>query len=325
MLLKSLVETASPDIRDAWDHEIESRVAAYQRGELVTQSRHGRPARSPTHCEWCQLALEGFAGGTAGFAVIGQTTWHARQGAQAVEVTWQQRPQGALDSQQIEGKLLAALKSEAGSTFYDKGDAGKAEATATRVIGATYRAPYLALATLEPMNCTAQVKDGKVEVWVPTQVPQMARALAAKVAGVNIDKVTLHVTLMGGGFGRRLDIDFAGQAVHVAMDCGGRPVQLAWSREEDTTHDFYRPMHVANLRAAVDAQGTVSSLRIKSAGDAITPRSLARTMPFLSGPFDMPDKTTAEGLFDLPYGFASQHMSHVATRMDVPVGFWRTA
>ena len=270
------------------------------------------------------VALEGFAGGAAGFAVIGKTTWHARQGVRAVEVTWQQRAQGALDSQQIEGKLLAALKSGAGNTFYDKGDTGKAEAGAARVIEATYRAPYLAHATMEPMNCTAQVKDGKVEVWAPTQVPQMARALAAKVAGVDIDKVTLHVTLIGGGFGRRLDIDFVGQAVRVAMDCGGRPVQLAWSREEDTTHDFYRPMHVASLHAAVDAQGVVSSLRIKSAGDAITPRSLARTMPYLSGPFDLPDKTTAEGLFDLPYGFASQHMSHVATRMDVPVGFWRS-
>ena len=270
------------------------------------------------------VALEGFAGGTAGFAVIGKTTWHARQGAQAVAVTWQQRLQGALDSQQIEGKLLAALQSQEGNTFYEKGETGKAEAAATRVIEATYRAPYLAHATMEPMNCTAQVKDGKVEVWVPTQVPQMARALAAKVAGVAIDKVTLHVTLLGGGFGRRLDIDFVGQAVRVAMDCGGRPVQLAWSREEDTMHDFYRPMHVASLRAAVDAQGMVSSLRIKSAGDAITPRSLARTMPYLSGPFDLPDKTTAEGLFDLPYGFASQHMSHVATRMDVPVGFWRS-
>ena len=270
------------------------------------------------------VALEGFAGGTAGFAVVGKTTWHARQGAQAVEVAWQQRPLGALDSQQIEDKLLAALTSEAGNTFYDKGDADKAEASAARVIDATYRAPYLAHATLEPMNCTAQVKDGKVEVWAPTQVPQMARALAAEVAGVDIDKVTLHVTLIGGGFGRRLDIDFVGQAVRVAMDCGGRPVQLAWSREEDTTHDFYRPMHVASLRATMDARGAISSLRIKSAGDAITPRSLARTMPFLSGPFDLPDKTTAEGLFDLPYGFASHHMSHVATRMDVPVGFWRS-
>ncbi len=90
------------------------------------------------------------------------------------------------------------------------------------------------------------------------------------------------------------------------------------------THDFYRPMHVANLRAAVDAEGAVQSLRIQSAGDAITPRWMERGLPALAGPFDMPDKTTAEGLFDLPYGFANQHMTHVATRMGVPVGFWRS-
>lgn len=270
------------------------------------------------------VPLDALGGSSAGFAVVGKTTWHARQGAQAVEVKWRQRAQGALDSRQIEDKLLAALKTESGFTFYEKGDAGKAEAGATRVMAATYRAPYLAHATMEPMNCTAQVKDGRVEVWAPTQVPQMARAAAAKVAGVDLDKVTLHVTLLGGGFGRRLEVDYVAQAVRVAMECAGRPVQLAWTREEDTTHDFYRPMHVASLRAAVDAQGLVSSLRIKSAGDAISPRWFARALPALSGPLDMPDKTASEGLFDLPYGFAHQHMSHVATRMDVPVGFWRS-
>jgi isoquinoline 1-oxidoreductase beta subunit len=108
------------------------------------------------------------------------------------------------------------------------------------------------------------------------------------------------------------------------MACQGAPVQLNWSREEDMTHDFYRPMHLAKLQASVDAQGEVTSLRIQSAGDAISPRWMARAVPMLSGPIDMPDKTTAEGLFDLPYGFASQHMSHVATQSGVPVGFWRS-
>ena len=270
------------------------------------------------------LPLESFAGSTAGFAVVGKTTWHARQGADAVVATWQQRAAGALDTQDIEAKLLVALKAEDGFTFHEKGSAAKAESAAARVVEATYHAPYLAHATMEPMNCTAQVKDGRVEVWVPTQVPDMARALAAKVAGVAQDKVTLHTTLLGGGFGRRLEVDHVGQAVRVAMSCGGKPVQLGWSREQDTTHDFYRPMHVASLHAAIDAQGVITSLRIKSAGDAITPRWMARGLPALSGPVDTPDKTTAEGLFDLPYGFANQHMAHVATRMDVPVGFWRS-
>ena len=159
---------------------------------------------------------------------------------------------------------------------------------------------------------------------MPTQVPGMARAIAAKVAGVDVEKVTLHVTLLGGGFGRRLDVDFVAQAVRVAMECDGKPVQLLWSREEDTMHDFYRPMHVARLTAAIDAQGAVTSLRIKSAGDAISPRWLERTMPALAGPVDAPDKTASEGLFDLPYGFANQHMAHVATHAGVPIGFWRS-
>ena len=270
------------------------------------------------------VKLDAIGGSTAGFAVVGKTTWHARQGAQAVDVKWQQRVKGALDSEQIAAKLHAALKTEDGFAFFKKGDAADVQGKATRVIKATYEAPFLAHATMEPMNCTARVKDGKVEVWAPTQVPQMARAIAADIAGVSIDNVTLHVTLLGGGFGRRLDIDFVGQAVRVAMDCGGKPVQLAWSREEDTMHDFYRPMHVAHLSAAMDDLGKLSSLTIKSAGDPISPRWFERAATILNGPVDMPDKFAAEGLFDLPYGIEHQHMSHVHTRHDVPIGFWRS-
>jgi isoquinoline 1-oxidoreductase subunit beta len=270
------------------------------------------------------VMLPAYAGSTAGFAIVGKSYWHARQAAQAVEVEWRQRPRGPLDSKRIDAELEAAVRTQEGHVFYETGNALLAEQEASRKIEAWYRAPYLAHATMEPMNCTAQVGGGKVEVWAPTQVPQMARAIAAQVAGVPLRDVTFHTTLLGGGFGRRLEVDYVAQAVRVAMDCGGAPVQLVWSREEDTTHDFYRPMHVAMLRAAVDAQGAVTSLRIKSAGDAITPRWMERGLPALSGPIDTPDKTTAEGLFDLPYGFANQHMEHVATRMGVPVGFWRS-
>ncbi len=270
------------------------------------------------------VRLPAYAGATAGFAVVGKTTWHARQGAQAVEVQWQQRPRGPLDTQRIEAALEDALRTASGTTFFEKGSVAAAQAQAVRTVEARYSAPYLAHATMEPMNCTARVQGGKVEVWVPTQVPQMARAIAAQVAGVDVQDVTLHVTLLGGGFGRRLEVDCVAQAVRVAMDCAGAPVQLSWSREEDTMHDFYRPMHVAMLRASMDAQGNVTSLHIKSAGDAITPRWMGRNLPGLAGPVDMADKTTAEGLFDRPYGIPHQHMEHVATRMGVPVGFWRS-
>ena len=270
------------------------------------------------------VALNAWGGGTAGLAVVGQSTWHAQQGAKAVDVQWQAPADGKADTQRIQAALLNALNTESGFTFHEQGVPTQAEKAAATRIDALYQAPYLAHATMETMNCTAQVKDGKVEIWVPTQVPQMARAMAAKVAGVAEDQVTVHVTLLGGGFGRRLDVDFVGQAVQVAMACKGAPVQLIWSREEDMGHDFYRPMHLAKFQASLDEKGVVTSLRIKSAGDAITPRWMARAAPHLSGPVDMPDKTTAEGLFDLPYGFASQHMSHVATKSGVPVGFWRS-
>jgi isoquinoline 1-oxidoreductase beta subunit len=270
------------------------------------------------------VPLDAWGGGTAGLAVVGQTTWHARQGVQAVKVQWQAPAKGTLDTQRIQADLLKALNEESGFTFHEQGVPTQAEKSAATRIDALYQAPYLAHVTMEPMNCTARVLDGKVEIWVPTQVPQMARDMAAKVAKVDKDKVTVHATQLGGGFGRRLDVDFVGQAVQVAMACEGQPVQLSWSREEDMKHDFYRPMHLAKFQASLDEKGEVSSLRIKSAGDAITPRWMARAAPHLSGPIDMPDKTASEGLFDLPYGFASQHMSHVATKSGVPVGFWRS-
>lgn len=270
------------------------------------------------------VRLPAYAGSTAGFAVVGGSWWQAQQAAQAVAVDWQQRPAGALDSRRIGQELEAALGEDGGFVFHERGDTGQAEAAAARSIEAIYRAPYLAHAALEPMNCTAQVRDGKVWLWVPTQVPQMGAAIAARVAGVPVKDVSVTVTLLGGGFGRRLEVDYIAQAVRVAMDCGGRPVQLIWSREEDGTHDFYRPMQVASLRVSLDTDGQISSLRIKSAGDAITPRWIERGLPGLAGPVDTPDKTTAEGLFDLPYGIPNQHMSHVATQKGVPVGFWRS-
>lgn len=269
------------------------------------------------------VRLRGYAGSTAGFAMVGKTSWHARQAVLAVDVDWQQRPAGPLDSARIERDLEAALAGEPGFTFYETGERTDA-ARALRRVEAVYRAPYLAHATMEPMNCTAQVRDGRVFLWAPTQVPQLAVAAAARVAGVAPERVEIQVTQLGGGFGRRLEVDFVAQAVRVALECGGRPVQLAWSREEDMTHDFYRPMQLARLQAGLDAQGRMTDLEIRSAGDAITPRWLERALPGLPAPFELPDKSAAEGLFDLPYGIARQKMSHHASQSGVPVGYWRS-
>jgi isoquinoline 1-oxidoreductase subunit beta len=270
------------------------------------------------------VRLGSYAGSTAALAVIGRTYWHAKRGADALQVDWRARPAGALDSRAIMTALETSAKNEDGLAFHSQGDARETLAKSPRVIEAVYRAPYLAHATMEPINATAQVKDGKVTVWAPTQVPGMARALAARVAGVKDGDVTVHVTYLGGGFGRRLDVDFIGQAVRVAMETNGRPVQLVWPREEDLTHDFYRPAGVAVLRASFGADGYPEALAITSAGDAVTPRWMERGLPALAGPIDLPDKTASEGLFDLPYQIAHQRIAHVATRHDVPVGYWRS-
>src|SRR5262249_20075107 len=173
-----------------------------------------------------------------------RTTWHAREAARALAVQWRDPPAGPLDSKRIEAALETAARHaqlhHGGFTFHSRGDSQAALAGAARRVDALYRAPYLAQATMEPMSCAARVRDGRVEVWAPTQVPGLARDAAARVAGVSPEAVTVHVTYLGGGFGRRLEVDFVAQAVRVALETAGRPVQLNWSREEDFTHDFYR-------------------------------------------------------------------------------------
>lgn len=274
------------------------------------------------------VRLGSYAGSTAALAVVGTSYWHAQQGAQALRVAWQAPPAGALNSaaiaQALERSAREAAAAGGGFAFHSRGDVNDAAQGAVRRIEQVYRAPYLAHAAMEPINCTARVAEGRVEVWAPTQMPGAARAIAARAAGVAEDAVTVHVTYLGGGFGRRLDVDFVGQAVRIALETGGRPVQLVWPREEDITHDFYRPAGVAVMQASLDAQGLPIGLSITSAGDAITPRWIERNLPALAGPIDTPDKTVSEGLFDLPYGVPNQRIAHVATRSGVPVGFWRS-
>jgi len=266
------------------------------------------------------------AGSHAAVAVVARNSWHAQRAAASLEMAWQQRPAGALNTGLIEGRLAEQAREAAqqGYAFFSQGEVDTALAKAPRQLEALYQAPYLAHATMEPMNCTARVKDGRVEVWVGSQVPGLARAVAARVAGVAEEAVTLHLTYLGGGFGRRLEADHVGQAVRVAMDTGGVPVQLLWSREEDMTHDFYRPAGAAFLQAGLDAEGKPLALRVGSAGDAITPRWMERVIPALAGPVEPPDKTASEGLFDQPYAIPHQRIAHLATHSGVPVGFWRS-
>jgi isoquinoline 1-oxidoreductase beta subunit len=284
------------------------------------------------------VRLSAGAGAPPGVAIIARSTWHAMRAVQALAIRWHAPPHdpqaGLLDSaailQGLEQQALQAQQNDGGFVFHATGDVVATEQQARgrpddlRVVEAVYRTPYLAHAAMEPMNCTAQWRDGRLTLWVPTQTPGMARAAAARVLGIDEAAVSVHVTLLGGGFGRRLEQDFVVQAAQVAHVAAGAPVQLVWPREEDMKHDFYRPAAAAALRAVVDAQGLVRSLRITSAGDAVTPRWLERGLPALAGPVDAPDKTGSEGLFDLPYRVEHQRVAHVATRSGVPVGMWRS-
>jgi isoquinoline 1-oxidoreductase beta subunit len=174
---------------------------------------------------------------------------------------------------------------------------------------------------MEPQNCTVQFKDGKATVWAPTQVPGLARRAAALALGIEAEQVDVNVTLLGGGFGRRLDVDFVGQAAAIAKAAGGAPVQTFWTREQDTQHDFYRPAAVSRFTAGFDAQGAVVGWRNVSAGQAIVPQVLGRLFGL---PGAGPDKTASEGAFDQPYEWPAARIGHQIVELPVPVGFWRS-
>jgi isoquinoline 1-oxidoreductase beta subunit len=267
------------------------------------------------------FAVAGHHGGTAGVALIADSPWHALKGIGLVDVKWDEAvPAAQFDSAAALDRMAQLLETAEGFAYHTVGDVEKALAGATERLEATYRAPWLAHAALEPINCTVHFKDGRAEVWAPTQVPGLARSAAAKALGIEPERVEVHVTLLGGGFGRRLEVDFVGQAAAIAREADGAPVQTFWSRAEDTRHDFYRPACVARFTAGFDARKRVVAWRNVSVGQSIVPEVLSRVFGLPGGG---PDKTTSEGAFDQPYEWPAARIAHEAVRQPVPIGFWR--
>jgi isoquinoline 1-oxidoreductase beta subunit len=264
--------------------------------------------------------FSGAAPGMAGVAVLAKTYWQARKAVTALPVDWNDGPHATLSTDSVFRELEARIDAEAGYVYHEAGVPDPMKA-GVKTVEAEYRAPFLAHAAMEPVNCTALVKNGKVVLWVPTQVPSLAIHAAARVAKTAAENVELHVTYIGGGFGRRLETDMIAQAVSIAASARGLPVQVIWSREEDMTHDMYRPAALARFAAVLDGAGNVVSYRNRLASGAITHQVLARTLGF-SG--IGPDKTTAEGAFDMPYEFTHQSIAHVAVPTPVPLGYWRS-
>ena len=266
------------------------------------------------------VAFDGAFGGSGGIAALAETPWQALKAVQAVQVQWDDGPAAQFDGQAALDRMAQALTQDAGFAYRKVGDIEAALNAAKLVLEAEYRAPWLAHMTMEPMNCTVQLSNGKARVWVPTQVPGLARMAVSKVTGLANEHIDVQVQLLGGGFGRRLEVDFIAQAAAIAAQADGVPVQTFWSRSEDTQHDFYRPAAVARFKAGLNEQGALVAWQQVSAGQSIVHQFLKRCFGL---PGAGPDKTTAEGGFDQPYEFPASRMAHEVVDLPVPVGFWR--
>ncbi len=266
------------------------------------------------------IKFDGSLDASGGVAVVAQHYWQAYKALNEVKVQWNASIASNLSSADAMKTMTLALDSDTGFGFYKVGDLESAMAASVSKLKAEYSAPYLAHATLEPMNCTVEFKDGKATVWAATQVPDFARSAAAKALGIAAEAVTVNVTYLGGGFGRRLEIDAISAAAAIAKQVPGKAVQMIWSREEDMKHDFYRPAAVSRFEAGLDKTGNVVAWRNVSASQNIVPQFMSRNAGL---PLGGPDKTSSEGAFDQPYEFPNARVGHVAVELPTPIGFWR--
>ena len=251
-----------------------------------------------------------------GVAVVADSFWRAKTALEAMPVEWDFGEHATANSAAFRQAFHTALDKE-GVVAKEQGNTLAALKNAARVVEAEYEAPYLAHATMEPMNCTAHVTPERVDVWVGTQNPEGALAAAAEIAGVAPENVYVHNCFLGGGFGRRFYNDDVRQAVTVAKAVG-KPVKLLWTREEDMRHDFYRPISALRFRAGLDAKGVPT---------AFLNRSVTHSILAWFRPDDVKsgiDRTSVEGLANMPYDFANYRIEHLIQNTHVPVAFWRS-
>jgi isoquinoline 1-oxidoreductase beta subunit len=247
-------------------------------------------------------------------AVVGDHMWAAKQGLGALDIRWNEGPNATVSSDDVWKQLRDASKTE-GAVAKSMGDVAKGLAEGD-LLEAAYEMPFLAHATMEPMNCTVHVTPTTCEVWVGSQVLSRAQSTAAKVTGLPLDKVTVHNHLIGGGFGRRLETDMIASAVQIAQQVDG-PVKVVWTREEDIQHDIYRPVYRDTLSA------TVSNGRIVGWKHHITGSSvIARWLPpaFQKGI----DIDAIDSGADIPYDIPNLRVEYLRDEPPaVPTGFWR--
>lgn len=252
----------------------------------------------------------------AGVAVLADHTWAARQGAEALSVTWDEGPNAGVSSEELT-RAAAALAKKPGKVVAKAGDAEKALKGAAKRVEAVYEVPYQAHATMEPASCTVELTRDGCDVWVGTQAQDWAQRAVAKVVGVPPAAVRVHTTYLGGGFGRRSEMDFVVEAAQLAK-VAGAPVKVVWSREDDLRHDFYRPAAYNVLRGGVGADGAPVAWTHRIVSSSI----LSRIVP--PAVKDGVDKTSVEGADELPYEIPNVLVDYHLQQTGVPVGFWRS-
>ncbi|MEM9277489.1 MAG: molybdopterin cofactor-binding domain-containing protein [Pseudomonadota bacterium] len=258
-----------------------------------------------------------------GFGIIADTTWAAFKGAEALEVEWEEASYPKTSDAMFE-VIEKALETEADQSLRDDGSVETAFADAPReeLLEADYKVPWLAHACLEPMNATAQFRDGVLSVWAPTQAPTIIQMICAGQVGVESSDVRVHTTKLGGGFGRRGEVDFPIYAVELSKHTDGRPVKVTWSREEDTRHDTYRPAAMGRMKARVKEGGLPTAFDMHLSSPSIIQSLMDRTFPGQSPAG--PDNTMEHGAFDQPYTIPNYRVRASKADLPVPVGFWRS-
>jgi len=250
-----------------------------------------------------------------GVAVVADNFWTALQGRRALKVTWDEGPIAQVSSATITREYEAAAK-QPGQVAKNEGDVEKVLAAGGKVYEAVYQVPFLEHACMEPMNATAQVSREACVIWAPTQNPGGTQATAARLTGLPPEKVIVNTTLLGGGFGRRAEIDFIVDAVETSKAVGA-PVKVVWTREDDITHGFYRPATYNVFRAALDPSGTPAAWFTRVVGPGILiQKGMAQP--------NTVDASALAAVRDMPYDIPNLRIEYVHKEFGVPLGFWRS-
>jgi len=258
-----------------------------------------------------------------GVAVVANNTWRAKNAAISLEVTENDNGHGSLSSAKVESMMATTIaNNEMIANPQSEGDVAPIlNAENANVISAEYRVPFLSQATMEPLNCTVLLKEKKATVWVGHQAPSVVKSKVANITGA--DEVDINIAYLGGGFGRRAEVDFIVKAAEVATAMEGTPVQLAYTREEDMRYGMYRPAVASNFRAAVAKDGTIKAWENKLALQSVTNDSIGRIMP-TQAPKPKDDPQTTEGAIHLPYAMDNRDIAFGHLDLPIQVGNWRS-